>query len=143
MVLRVAHGEIYTKVKLHRFGLIDSPNCPRCTEDDTLIHKFFACPYTRQIWSQTIRLTNKLRINPIDLNTLDYEDPSVFLATNIDDNQGTLTVHSEILKRILSLKDDQDHLIRPKVMVNLAVKHLIKREKDGALKEQLKTLLGN
>ena len=45
IILRVAHGEIYTKEKLHRFGLTDSPVCPRCQETETLEHKFIQCNY--------------------------------------------------------------------------------------------------
>ena len=28
--LIIYHGDVYTKEKLHRFGLIDTNNCPRC-----------------------------------------------------------------------------------------------------------------
>ena len=144
-IIRIAHGEIYTKEKLHRYGLVDSPTCLRCNEDEneTLSHKFFTCRYVRAIWRHTLLQTNKLRINGIDLSNINFEDPDVFLAARTEDNLTIMTIHAEILRRILSLKDAPDHLIHPRIITQLAIKHLIRREGNRLVKEQLKTLLND
>ena len=38
-LLKVAHGDVYTQEKLHRFGLADSFKCPIFDEIETLQHK--------------------------------------------------------------------------------------------------------
>jgi exonuclease III len=48
--LRIYHGDVYTKEKLFRFGLIDSPNCPRCNVAETRMHLLYECPYTLSVW---------------------------------------------------------------------------------------------
>ena len=50
MFLRALHGEIYTKSRLFRFGLIDNPTCTRCDEIETLDHKIIECDYATRIW---------------------------------------------------------------------------------------------
>ena len=40
IMLRVAHGDIYTQEKLFRYGMAQGPDCPRCGEIETLKHKF-------------------------------------------------------------------------------------------------------
>ena len=59
-LLRVAHGDIYTKDKLHRFGLIDSNKCPRCDSQVTLEHKFITCEYAARIWQVVGTLERKI-----------------------------------------------------------------------------------
>ena len=39
VLLRVSHREFYTKEKLHRYRLIDSPICPRCDQIENYVHK--------------------------------------------------------------------------------------------------------
>ena len=51
ILLRVAHGEFYTKLKLQRFNLIDNSSCPRCGHIEDLRHKFVECAYVKRIWN--------------------------------------------------------------------------------------------
>ena len=51
-----------------------------------------------------------------------------------------MTVHAEILSRILALKDDATYLIRPKYLVEMALKYLAKRE-TRKNREKLKAVL--
>ena len=140
-ILRIAHGEIYTRIKLHKYGLIDSPACPRCGENETLQHKFLLCEYVKEIWKHTLRVTNKIRLNKVPTGNLDFDDPSPFLAAKLDDNLATLTVQAEVLRRLLILKEDQNYLIHPRVLIRLILLHLIKREGNRSLKEELQSLL--
>ena len=48
-----------------------------------------------------------------------------------------LTINAEILQRILSLRDDQNYLLRPKLFVKQAICFLRKREKSEQIKNDL------
>ena len=138
ILLRVAHGDVYTKEKLNRFGLSDTPQCPRCGDIETLQHKFLTCDYVKRIWEATFKLTRKLR--PFDINE---EKANLVLGLTRESEPIILSIHAEILLRILSLKDEDNFLIIPKVMLRLAVELLIRREKVGEIKSRLKDLLSN
>ena len=131
------HGATYYNEKRFRFGLTDNPNCPRCDEIETLSHKLFDCDYTKLIWDETFRRTMKLSPG-IELE----EDRirQVFGAVQ-STNSITLTVHSEILTSIIQLKQDQDWLMHPKMLVTTAIKRLIKLERSGHIKTKLAELV--
>ena len=130
-ILRYLHGEIYTKERLFRFGLTESPTCPRCDSIETLNHKFIDCAYVRKIWDEANRLTNKIRtIDPI-------RDALAIAPTSLED----LTIHAEIFLRILSLRDDQSYLLLPKVFVKMALKDLLLKEGKEGIRSRIKDLL--
>ena len=52
IALRTYHGDIYTKDKLFKIGLIDSPACPKCGEIETKEHLLLRCPTTRASWEK-------------------------------------------------------------------------------------------
>ena len=137
ILLRVAHGEIYTNEKLARFGLIDSNKCDRCDEVDTLLHKFIDCGYVKEIWKHlslvtaSIRTTNQVGVDPIKSS----------LSATMDSNLTITTINAEILQRILTLKRDQDYLIHPKRFIEHALKLLLKRERKGQVKDEIADLL--
>jgi len=56
ILLRLAHGEIYSNERKYRHNLTDDPKCS-CGEIDTVDHKFIWCELTRKIWG-TITLEN-------------------------------------------------------------------------------------
>ena len=136
MLLRLMHGEPYSKEKLNRYGLVDSPNCSRCLELETLTHKYLDCSYAKAIWDKCLQLTNKLRelINPQETN-LDR----IFCCK--EPNRVILTIHCEILLRLRSLKDDVDHLLLPKIFVKNAISMVGKRELKREIKDQILALL--
>ena len=131
LLLRLIHGEIYTKERLHRFGMIDSPLCPRCDEIDTLKHKFYECEYAKRIWKQTLELEGL---------SVSNDAARDILAIGSSGNS-RLTLHSEIVLRLQYLKDDSDHLIHPKSLVKIALKDLIRKEGNGKIKTDLQDLL--
>ena len=55
ILLRLIHGELYSKVRLHKYGLVAHPTCPRCNELETLRHKYLECEYIKEIWKKTSR----------------------------------------------------------------------------------------
>ena len=133
ILLRVAHGEIYTKEKLARFGLSDSPTCPRCNAIENLQHKIKDCPYVKRIWNAGSRLLKEPLV----------PDPTLedILGTKIHINTIGLTVRSEIIQRILQLKDNQLYLIHPRNFVENALRLLIRRETKTRIRDGLKDLL--
>ena len=137
ILLRVAHGDIYTKEKLNRFGLSDSNECPRCGQIETLRHKFIECPYVDQIWQHLLRLTNNLT----NTNQLSEDRTKACLGALIEGNKDVLTINAEILTRILYLKSDQNFLLHPKKIIELALKLILRREQKTEIKSSIEDLL--
>jgi len=137
IILRVAHGDIYTKEKLHRFALIDAPNCPRCGQIETLQHKVMECDYVKRIWSSVTYLSNKLRL--VDNPT---EDPEkTIMGAGSGSNQLIIAIHAEILNRIVNLRDDETYLMRPQIMAKLSIETIIKNERNPEIKNLLASIL--
>ena len=133
LILRIAHGEIYTKEKLHRFNLIDSNICPRCDEIETLNHKFINCDYVRRIWSSASRFQLGL------LGSTPNTQNEIALALGCFNNstQAYLTLAVEILQRISYLKDNQQYLIHPTQLVKQCIRSIQIKERDKNLKDIL------
>ena len=119
ILLRIAHGEIYYREKLYRYGLVESPNCPRCNEVETLRHKVVECEYVKRIWRESFIQTDRLiRSNP--QHDPDFIENKI-IAAFVGSNSLIATIHAEILLRIIGLKDDQLYLLRPSSLVRLAI----------------------
>ena len=130
------HGELYSKERLNRYGLTDTPNCSRCLEPETLIHKYLECPYTRAIWAKCLEITKKLRkIN----NPTETEMDRIFCCN--EPNRIILTIHCEIILRIRALRDDAEYLLLPKVLVKNAISMVGKREIKNEIKTEVMELL--
>ena len=136
VLLRIAHGDIYTKVKLHRFGLIDSDKCDRCDRVETLQHKFIECPYVKEIWRHLFGLTNSL----FSGNQLSLDPIKASLGTHIGASLTIATINAEILQRILSLRD-QNYLLHPKRLIEHALKLIHRREKATTIKNEISSLI--
>ena len=131
LILKIAHGDIYTQEKLNRFGLADSDNCPRCGAIETLKHKILECEYVTRIWREVDKLSVKLN-NPIVLN---QDRIQRALGANEQTTPASLTLHAEILRIIIGLKAGQNYLIHPKNIAHNAVQSLIIKEKKAEIKE--------
>ena len=136
ILLRVMHGEPYSRERLYRYNLIDSPDCPRCGELETLTHKLFFCDYVKEIWKKTFQLTNKIR-----LAITPNEDILGQILGTIEPNNVILTIHAEILSRIRQLSQEANYLILPKIIVRKALEKLAKSEKNNVIKTSLNSLL--
>ena len=137
LLLRVAHGEIYTKEKLARFGLTNDPLCPRCQNVETLEHKFVTCQYVAKIWERVYAVTNHLTTSDPTL-----EDPTkAILGAYLSSTTTVLTINAEIMQRIHLLKDDANYLQHPKHFVRQALIFLLKREKNEDIKDEIKFIL--
>ena len=139
ILLRTAHGDIYTKEKLNRFGLSPSPFCPRCEHVETLSHKLYECEYAKRIWEVVTELTSTInpRIEPIGA-----EDwPNKIMGVNGHSDPLVLAIHSETILKILSLKDDTDFLIRPKILARIIIRNIRSLEKKEQDKRRCQDLL--
>ena len=136
-ILRVAHGDIYTNEKLFRFGLAASDKCDRCNEIDTLQHKFIDCQYVKEIWRHLGRLTRTL--TPGNQNPVDNIKANLGAAA--DSSKVMITIHSEVLQRILGLRREQDYLLHPKKIIELSLKLIERRERSDSIKTEISSLL--
>ena len=135
ILLRVAHGDIYTNEKLFRFGMQPSPLCPRCQDVDTLQHKFLECDYIKRIWAEANKHTRAIvTSNPANVNSAEAA-----LGAFKDANTALLTINAEILLRISWLKPN-NYLVHPKFIVKSAIATIIKNEKQGEVKDIVKSI---
>ena len=135
ILLRAAHGEVYSKEKLARFGLVGDDTCYRCGEREDLKHKLIECPYVERIWRKVLILTNTTN------NANGSEIENQILGAFRTCTQTALTLHAEILSRILGLRDDASYLIHPKAFVKNAILYLSKKERKVEIKTELASLL--
>ena len=135
-LLRVAHGDIYTRERLFRFGMTPDPSCPRCGMLETLQHRYIECDYVKRIW----RLAKVASQAVTSGNPANELDTQAALGAYLDSNLAILTFNAELLDRINILKED-NYLLLPKVIVKNALNSLIKREKKQQLKTSLKSIL--
>ena len=136
-LLRLIHGEFYTKEKLHRFGLVDSNLCPRCDQIETLRHKFFECEYIRRIWEVLERKTACLLTSPIPVMDVTKRRLGIFG----DSNLCYITLVAEVLLRISYLDEKQEYLIRPQNLIEHCLKSVVAREKKTDIKDGIYSIL--
>ena len=133
LLLRIAHGEMYTRDRLFRFNLIDSDRCHICGEVETIQHMFMTCTYARRIW-QIVENLNGLAP---DHNV----DPELaVLGAWLNSDKLNMTVRAEILLR-LSYQRNKNYVIRPHLLVKMAINSLKIKEQDEEFKSLLNDLL--
>ena len=93
ILLRALHGDIYSRSRMLKFGMVESDCCDRCGQTETIEHMLLECTQVKELWCLLSKLTS---IPTIDLNTVlgyhDYHDKT------------TLTIHSEIIRRLLAIE---------------------------------------
>ena len=115
ILLRSINGDIYCGTRLKKFGLTDTDECPRCHLPETIDHQLYSCFYTKQLWELTSKITS---IPILNLNqVLGYDD--------IHDKT-TLTLHAEILTRLLSIERPKQD---PRALLKSAITKLLVVEK--------------
>ena len=93
IILRGIHGDIYCGTRLKKFKMTETDKCPRCKQSESIKHLLLECDYTRKIWDICFKLTS-VRCNNLDsvLGLNDYHDKT------------TLTLHAEVIRRLLSIE---------------------------------------
>lgn len=103
ILLRFLHGDIFSRDRLMKFGLIDNFECERCHERETIRHMFFECKLVRKIWKKFSKISD-ITINSIE---------DIF-----DGGKNDLKICAEILKRLHNIK-------RPKLPVKAFLKGVL------------------
>ena len=93
ILLRSIHGDIYSGTRLKKFGMVECDKCPRCNEPETVEHQLFRCAYCKKLWATVSRLTG------ISNNSMD-----ALLGLDEKHNTATITIHSEIIRRLLAIE---------------------------------------
>ena len=126
IALRAIHGDIYSRTRMKKFGMVEQDACERCGNPETIEHQLMTCSYVKEIWSLTSKLTS---IPTLDLNSVmgyhDYHDIT------------TITIHSEIIRRLLAIE-------RPNQNIHKFIKSVITRlgiVERGTKKHVLKNIL--
>ena len=66
IILRVAHGDIFSNERLCRFGLINDPKCQNCEESaESINHRLIDCPKATSAWNHLESLKLKLGLEPL------------------------------------------------------------------------------
>ena len=137
MLLKVAHGDVYTNLKKFKFRMNDTPRCQQCGQIETLTHKILDCGYAAQIWRHVLRLTESIRLTNSPNEDISNKIMGMVSGTNVY----LLTIHAEILTRIHYLQHNPDFTLHPKIMVRQSLNYLLKREKSEHFKNILNDLL--
>ena len=129
-LLKALHGDVYTKAKLHRFGLSDTDTCSRCGDIEDLQHRILNCTYADRIWSNALPTIRKL-------NTLNDPNESrlkLITGTSTYTSLASMTLIAEVMQTILYLKHDQNFLLHPKYLVNRAIKNISIKEGNSKIR---------
>ena len=113
---------MYSRDRMFRFGMVDDDLCPRCNQKETISHMIFECNYSEKIWSETSKLMS-----------INYQTINEVLGINLRHDKVTLTIHAELLCRLMSI----DRLIiEPKSVLKMVIANLNALER-GVTKYQI------
>ena len=129
ILLRSIHGDIYCGTRLKKFGLAESDGCPRCQLPETIDHQLYSCSYTKLLWDLVSKVTSIPTSNLSQI--LGYDDLH---------DKTTLTLHAELLSRLLSIERPKQE---PKTLLKSAITKLCIVEKNITkhhIKQMLKIL---
>jgi len=135
LILKILHGDIYTKERQFRFKLVNDPRCDLCNETDTLEHRLTTCTAYSALVERTLGLTKSL--SKLSGFRQTQDELVQLLGTHIDIDRVTLTLHAEVLSHIVYQK--------PRVpvdrLLDMILMRLIRNEKQANVKEDLRSLL--
>jgi len=135
-MLRVAHGEIYSKERMFRFRLTDDQHCDHCGETETIAHKLFNCERAANLWRELNRITDTtLTVIDPDTNAI-ARNLGAFLNTN----KFVLTVNAELLT---SLVGNHRGVPEPANFIKHMLKNLAKKELNLKTRREIANLLEN
>ena len=129
--LRVAHGDVFSNERLHRFGLRDSPNCSNCNEvNESPLHRVMMCPSARKAWKLLEELKVRLRLNQLS----DYSLENL-LGAKDKLKKVELALQAELLLKITSHRNGY----HPETLVQACAKVISYSERlEPDLKERFK-----
>ena len=131
LVLRNIHGDVFTNLKLAEKGLIESSECNKCRNVETLMHLLHECWYSGRIWTyikQLYRATERYPRNYVVCNEF---------VCGADLSRVKVNLHLEII-RMLQQKERPSFL--PRTFVRIAISNLLISEKISNDRRYLKKL---
>ena len=115
ILLRVAHGDIYSNTRLFRFGLINDPKCSNCAiANESITHRLVECPKAVEAWG-------KLEAAKLKLNLKQLSDLSIDNLLGAKDrlSKVELALNAELLHKLAAIGGSE---YCPTQMVKMVVK---------------------
>ena len=131
IILKYLHGEVYTNERLVRFGLSDDPNCALCGQNDSLDHRLTSCQRTINLVEAIEEKTRSLR----NIDVSNHDNLMRIFAAYNDTDLATLAIHAELLMYLSSNKNEN-----PTSWLSRTITSLIRRDNNGEVKDQLRSL---
>ena len=98
VILRVAHGDIFSNDRLFRFGLIDDPKCLNCPEPvETISHRLIECPKAREAWAKLEEFKDRVGLSSLTNTTLEN-----ILGANESTSKLELALQAELIHKLTS-----------------------------------------
>ena len=129
ILLRAAHGDIFSNSRLFRFGLKDDPKCCNCPEaSETVIHKIVECPKALETWSLLEENKRKLGLNT--LSDLSIEN---LMGAKDRISKIELALQAELILKLTSRGESYcpEQLVRTAIMLVCESENL-----DAAVKQE-------
>ena len=131
LLLRLAHGEFYTREKLYRYNLTPDDKCKICNETETLTHKFITCTYAQRLWNI---INNQEGLRPAPHSLPEEQALGAWLTCDLTN----LTIRAEVLLRMSYQRDNS--IIHPRALVKNAIESLKRKESNAMIKMNLEDI---
>ena len=130
ILLRVAHGDIFSNARLHRFRLRDNPSCFNCAEPlESILHRITDCPRAQETW----RIVNEAK-HALGMPILADFTIENLLGAKDRLEKIELTLNAEIIHRLATKGDGYC----PRQLVKSALELIYHNEKlSTTLKDKL------
>jgi hypothetical protein len=121
-MLRVVNGDIYSKERMERFGMITENKCDRCGDIETKEHLILECAEVSKIWNWFNCIHQKIHRRPYQTNLLNI--------LNCGENYNsiaTTTIVAELVKHLVVNRP----VMQDESKLESFIKAIVKREKDS------------
>ena len=99
IILRVAHGDIYSNDRLFRFGLIEDPKCNNCgLANESIIHRLVECTKATEAWGKLEEEKTKLNLETLSDLSLENLIGAKDRLSKIE-----LALNAELLHRLAAI----------------------------------------
>ena len=115
ILLRAAHGDIFSNSRLFRFGLKDDPKCCNCPEaSETVLHRIVECPKALEAWA--LLEENKRKLGLTTLSDLTIEN---LMGAKDRVNKIELALQAELILKLTSRGESYcpEQLVRSAIML--------------------------
>ena len=132
VLLRVAHGDVFSNERLHRFGLRDNAGCANCNDNsETPMHIVLSCPKALRTWELLDELRARLGLNRLTDHSFENILGAKDKLTKVE-----LALQAEVLLRIISSQESYN----PESLIKASTKVIYHSER---LSRDLKNIFTN